>query len=83
MLSAGALGVLMQDAISGPVLRDFNGLRRHFRVGGDGGRRETLSIIRSAAPNRKERISSGENEAFREGDLKSLISLMAPNQPFR
>jgi hypothetical protein len=30
MLSAGALGVLMRDAIFGPVLRDFNGLRRHF-----------------------------------------------------
>jgi predicted transcriptional regulator len=25
-------------AISESVLRDFNGLRRHFRVGGDGGR---------------------------------------------
>ena len=57
------------SAISESVLRDFNGLRRHFRVGGDGGRRETLSIIRSAAPNRKERISSGETKRFAKGIL--------------
>jgi hypothetical protein len=31
--------VLMQDAISGPVLRDFNGLRRHFLPAFGGARR--------------------------------------------
>jgi hypothetical protein len=40
-------------------------------------------MIRSACAAKRKTDFVWRNEAFRKGSLKSLISLMAPNQPFR
>jgi len=61
------------------VLRDFNELQCDERVGGD----ERLSRSSGACAAEKRTDFAWRNKTFRKGPIKSLISLMARNQPFR
>jgi hypothetical protein len=45
--------------------------------------RLTTAIIGSACAAKRKTDFVWRNDAFRKGSLKSLISLMEPNQPFR
>jgi hypothetical protein len=67
-------------AVCESVLRDFKGLRRDLRVGGD--KRPSLDHPVRMCREAKELISHGETKRF-ASTLKPLISLMEPNQPFR